>query len=77
MSEYISCITDVQLNIVMNKLRKLFGTNVLIKIDNNNIDNIEFALISPTGIELLVVRLHNGRIGSMRCGDQIMNLPLD
>jgi hypothetical protein len=41
------------------------------------INDLEFSVKSPTGIELLVIRLHNGKIGSMRCGDQIMNLSIN
>lgn len=67
----------VSIHVVINKLKDLFGTEVDIKTDSNNLDNMEFSLISPTGIELLIIRLHDGKVGSMRCGDKIMNLPLD
>jgi len=67
----------VSIHVVINKLKDLFGTEVRIKTDNDKLDNMEFSLVSPTGIELLVIRLHNGRIGSMRCGDQIMNLTVN
>lgn len=73
----------------IEKLEKLFGLkvspgeNVLVSDINKpipkfvKVSDIEFSLISPTGIELLVIRLHDGKVGSMRCGDKIMNLPLD
>jgi len=77
MSKYISCVTDEQVLAIINKLNKLFGVGVFVKTDSNNIDNIEFVLVSRTGIELLIIRLHNGKIGSTRCGDNIMNLSID
>ena len=72
----------------IEKLEKLFGLkvspgeNVLVSDINKpmpkfiKVNDIEFSLISPTGIELLVIRLHDGKVGSMRCGDRIMNLAI-